>query len=892
MVPSTAQFQTVPNRLRRPRCPADVIPRSRLLQLLDPPARLTFVIAPAGYGKTTLICNWLESSAYPAAWISLAADDSDLWQFLKRMVAAMQVISPTFGQDLLEQFDGSTLPSAAAIAEILYQAIAGVKHDFVLVLDDYHLLGDSQVHALVVALLKLRSQHLHLVILARHDPPLPLAALRLHERIAELRSADLRFTESETLRMFTGPWLEPLDNTEIGELVRGTEGWVMSLRLAKLYLLQEQGFASLGKALDAGAFHAMEFLSEEVFAQLPQHIRAFLMRTAVLEQLCAAVCVAVSGGSITEGDAQTSLLWLEKNGVFTVALDETRRWFQYHALFRRLITQQMGRHYTPDQIADLHRLASQWYASNGLTAVAIRHALAAGDRMEALRLFTAVRLDLVNAQEWSTLEQLVRLFPQEYSASQPLLLLTQLWIARSQSDTVTVRTELTRLEALLAADAGAPNTPQFQGEFHALKLFACYWSNDLAGAIRHGLQSLVLAPQEATYVRGFAVAFLCLAYQMNGEWSTAYKLLEEQAIQTWVAGPREQMHLLTAKSFVQSLAGELTALRATADQMLELASTLPWTEESAIAYHMRAFADYAQNDLEAVVVFAPKLLARRYQVPPRHYANCAYILALAYHTLGRVEEAGQVVTAAMAYIEEMNADEYTQVVDGLRAALALREGRVDEADHLLRKSAPAVFMPMMLFYDSHMTLARLYLRRNTVESLRAASDLLDRIERFLATSHSVRFLIETLALKALYLQRCGQEEAALETMERSLHLAEPGGYIRIFSDIGAELLELLKAMQNKGVTPLLTAAILESLVPSRTANADVVTAGYADLAVILTFREQEVLHLLGERLTNQEIGARLNISPETVKRHSVSIFRKLNVKNRRAAALAARDLLL
>lgn len=897
------QFQIRQNRLRRPRCPVDVIPRPRLLQLLDAPARLTVVVAPAGYGKTTLICNWLDSRRQPAAWVTLASDDSGLREFLMQTLLAVQIVLPSFGDGLLERFESNTLPPIAVIAEMLYQAFADAGQDLVLVLDDYHLLGDSEVHALLTALLSLHPLHLHLVITARHDPPLPLLSLRLHDRIVEIRGTDLRFSEKETLRLFEGQWAEPLSKTEINELVRGTDGWVMALRLAKLFFLQEQGFASLGKALDAGSYHAVEFLSEEVFVRLPQQVQVFLMRTAVLEQLCPGVCAAV--GEVSEHDARAILRWLEDHGIFTVAMDEAHVWFEYHTLFRRLIKQQMGNAFTPQQIGEFHHLASTWYLNNGYTDDAIRHALMAGERGAALKIFAQVRPAIMNMQGWLRLANLIRLFPEEIRAREPELLIAEMWIARIQNDTKAVRANLAGAEAALLLQREQLSTPdregrealaQLQGELEALKMFVCYWSMDATATIRHGLNCLALIPQEDTFVRIFVVIFLSLAHHMQGDLQAAYRVVDEYARSVWMLGPVYQMHVLTARGFVESIAADLPALRTTVEQMIALVRELPWTEESAIAYALRLQVDYAQNDLPAVVAQAHDFVERRYQISPRQYTQCAYLLAMAYHALGRHNEAHQIADSAVVYVNELNAVGYVPMVSGLQAELALREGRVEDADLHLRGMDSTPMISTANIYEPRMTLARLYLRQNTVDSLQAAADLLARLETMLEATHRTQFLSETLALKALYLQRCEKLADACVCLDRAIRLAEPGGNLRVFVNLGEELLSLLEYAQRKEVAPLFTAAIRTAILsesaalPAKRPPVQDDRPVQDNLAVVLTFREQEVLTLLGEHLTNQEIAGILNISPETVKRHCLSIYRKLNVKNRRAAAVLAKDL--
>ena len=358
------------------------------------------------------------------------------------------------------------------------------------------------------------------------------------------------------------------------------------------------------------------------------------------------------------------------------------------------------------------------------------------------------------------------------------------------------------------------------------------------------------------------------------------------------------MHVPICRGFLQSIAGDLRALHESIGQLLASGKVnTTGTDIYGLAHYFQATVHYYQNDLPAVALVLAEPLARRYRLVPRHVIQCAYLLALSYQALQRPDDAHQVAASVLHYAQELGTLELMPLVNGLRAELALRQGRLDDAGLLLRDLAPLTPAPMPFAYVPHMTLARFYLHQNSVESLQAAGALLGQLQEIAETQHNIRALLQTLALKAVYWQVSGARTLALETLAHALRLAEPGGYIRIFADLGSGISGLLEELQPQGVTPLLIAAIraavaAEQLKPTAIVLPRKQAAPAVDdnLAVLLTFREQEVLRLLGERLTNQEIAQLLCISTETVKRHSISIFRKLQVKNRRAASLYARQL--
>jgi len=893
-----------PFQALRPHTAADIVTRPRLLRLLEQGASLTLVVAPAGYGKTTLIADWLETCDLPSVWVTFDAEVGDLHHFLTYLLPGVAVGFPhSASEGLQEMLAARTLPPLAVIAEILQQELAIVEHEFVLVLDDFQFVTAPEVHTLLTELLRLPPTPLRLVIATRHDPPLPLVRLRASGRLVEIRSRDLSFSAEEAEQFLHKSLDAPLSATEIDDLVRGAEGWAASLRLAQLYLRQEQGFASLARALEVGARHAREFLADEVFAGLPPAIQTFLMETAILERLSARACAALSD----EGDiaaAQANLLWLVANGVFTSPMDDAQEWFRCHALLRQFAAQQLREHCDDAHVALLHRRASRWFAAAGSTEDAIRHALAAGDVADAVNAFAPVRHTLMKTAEWMELSHLLHLFSPQQIEREPELMLAQAWLARSQNNVVLLQASTQLASDLLNERAGAPThaadvrrqTAALQGEVAALQGHLCYWRADMTGVVAHTRRSLALLPRTAGFARGFAVLFCVTGCQATGELAAAYALLDSYAAELNPEDYIDQLHWMTCRIVPYALEGDLASLAAAADAMLQLGAGHPWTEPMGIAHYFRAVVHYWRNELAEIEPLALAVLAHRYQSTPRYVVQTACILALAYQAQGRTTAANAIAAAELLYIETNGVAEMWPYLHALQADLALRQGNVDGAAALLRETMQTPLLTTQFHYTPHLVVLRLYLRQNSTASLNAAGELLERMERFWAAIGHAQLLLELLVHKALYWQVRGNPAAALETLAQAARLAEPHGNIRIFANLGTPIDGLLAKLQQTGVAPLLVAAARAAIAAeaphvAQSAPPSGSTSPLADeLAVLLTFREQEVLRLLGEHLTNQEIAARLCISTETVKRHSISIFRKLDVKNRRAAALFARQL--
>ncbi len=898
MASATVDSSTYPSLVQslRPHTAADVVARPRLLKLLDYGASLTLVVAPAGYGKTTLIASWLESCGLPAAWVAFDAEVTGLHHFLTRVLAALRASLPGFDSTALHELaTARALPPPAIIGDMLHAAFAALDQEVVLVLDDYHTVAAPEAHSLLAELLRLPPTPVRLVLAARYDPSLPLVRLRAQGQLVEIRSRDLSFTVTEAAQFLNASLAAPPDEHAIGDLVRGMEGWAASLRLAQLYLRQEQGFASLARALEVGSRHAREFLAEDVFAGLPPTIQTFLMQTAILERLSAPVCAALS----TDGDratAQANLRWLVANGVFTVPLDEAQEWFRCHALLRQFAAQQLHELYTDAQVAALHRRASRWFAAESYTEEAIRHALAASDIADAIDILVQARYTLMDDARWMDMAHLLHLFSARQIESAPELLLTQAWFARSQNNNALLQASVQLAADLLStADPALARTAALRGEVACLRSHLRFWRADIAGVIDHARTALALLPHTARFARGFSVLNGIVGYQSTANQTAAHALIAEYEGELNPNDYIDQMYLLTNKATLYILEGDLLSLATTADAMLQIGEGHPWTETLGLAHYYRALIHYYRNELADVAPLIINMLTHRYQLTPRYVMQAACVLAMAYQTQGRIADANAVAAAELTYLELNGITEMLPYAHALHADLALRQGNMDAAAAHLREATQAPFPPTMFHYAPHLAVVRLYLHQKTPASLDAADELCTRMEHFWDGVGNAPMRLELSVMRALYWQACGREAAAVATLAEVARRAEPGGCIRIFADQGAAIDGLLAKLQQTGVAPLLVTAA-RAVIAAETPRAIYVAPPPSppsvtdDLAVLLTFREQEVLRLLGDHLTNQEIAARLCISTETVKRHSISIFRKLDVKNRRAAALYARQL--
>ncbi|HEY3474621.1 MAG TPA: hypothetical protein VGK56_08430, partial [Anaerolineales bacterium] len=401
-----------------PRPKSRLVSRLRLLRKLDGlrERKLALISAPAGFGKTTLLSEWIEHqdqqpSPLQVTWLSLDSNDNNPARFLTYLVGALQKVDPDFGEEVLPVLQAFQIDSIKEIWEILAAQIASGSCQIALVLDDYHVIEASIIHEGISFMLEQMPACMHLVICTRADPPLPLSRLRVQGELVELRASDLRFSSEET-SVFLDAWIgKKLSTTDQGELEARTEGWIAGLQLAALAMQgivdeasgEEDRLSTFVHRLGGSSRFIMDYLVEEVLQRLPEDSRSFLLQTSILERLTASLCDAVTDRQ----DSQSILDALEKSNLFLFPLDDERSWYRYHRLFADLLRNFL-QHDQPARIPELHSKASAWYESQGLMMEAIQHALKIPNTGEAARLMENVALatlisgEATTVQQWST----------------------------------------------------------------------------------------------------------------------------------------------------------------------------------------------------------------------------------------------------------------------------------------------------------------------------------------------------------------------------------------------------------------------------------------------------------------------------------------------------------
>jgi LuxR family maltose regulon positive regulatory protein len=875
--------------------------RSHLIQRLDAGRnrKLTLISAPAGYGKSTLVHTWLASSRASVAWLSLDANDNDVGGFLRYWVAAVSTVMPTACQKLAALLEGPQLPPQSYLLQTIAEEMASLAEPLTVVMDDYHAIHQAEIHELMATCLQYQSPHLHLVMATRQDPPFSVTRLWVSEQMTELRLTDLRFTPEEMHQYLDGLVDEALSADLFDVVARQTEGWPVGLRLVHLALKGRSNPADFVQAIRGTHRYITEYLVDEVLAQQSEPVQRFLMYTSILDRFCAPLCDVMLEEIWIDQDefsSQTILYQLREANLFLIALDSQDKWFRYHHLFQDLLRHRLKAERSAAQIEVLHTRVIDWLAQHGFLEEALEHALAVNNTAEAVAIFARQRVDLMNETRWQQLEQQLNRFPPAVVETQPELFMAQVWLLYYRGRWDELPAALEQLGGMLdRAELRPEALAPLQGEAETIIALLGFVSGDCDRAIISARFAIDHTPQPVWMVRMLAQLVMAAALQANGQVSQAYQSLYQGFKAEATESDLLPATRLVLICFIHWIAADLDAVMREANQSVALSQTAGSQPMLGVGrYHLGAVL-YQQNRLADAAAQLASVNAQPYIYYREHYTYCAIGLALTYQAQNRPNEARAVADQILGLMLQTSNTTLIPVVEALQAELALRQGRLGAALRWAkRQPEQPPLVPMFRPYEPHFTLIKIWLKQNTRASRRRAAALTPQLIDYLRSTHNPLRLIDALALQALQLSSTGDNAAALPSLEEAVKLAQPGKVIRAFVDLGPEMATLLTQLPlTDPATRRFVQQILEAIQPTATPPA--VSNGHhanGQLTEPLTQRELEVLTLLMQHQTDQDIARKLYISLNTVRTHTKHIYAKLNAHNRRQAVQKAMELRL
>ena len=889
-------MQILSSKLSIPPLRARLVPRPRLVQKLNQGLECGFILisAPAGYGKSTLLAEWLDQLHMPTAWLSLDEKDNDLGRFLSYLTAAFHEIDATiqiFGDLIQDESSGQVETELTSLVNHLAQE----KQPFCLVMDDYHVIQNQAVHGALGFLLENRPASLHAVIATRADPPLPLARLRARSALCELRMVELRFSTQEAADFLANTMGLKLSSHDVSRIAQRTEGWIAGLQMAALSMQNLHDVPDFINTFTGSQHYIYDYLLGEILERQAPDIQRFLLSTSILDQFCAPLCDALLDDGARSSRAQPARLVLQKlegSNLFIIPLDYEQQWYRYHPLFADLLRGYMQQK-EPAELQALHQRASMWFESQGMISDAIRHAFAVKDWEHIVRLVSANVFALLEQNELTSLARQLESLSHDTGAARPWLMIGRAWLAAYTGQLDMVEPILEQIELEIDNLQSEQEFQTLGGHVAAIRAYTNWIADKREVAANAAQVALEWLPVGERLIRCQAATLLGLtvrhfnlrakafeqALKYASECSTSHVTIFAHGCWAWL--------LVMQGRFHEAHAACLEAIRLV--QSSNSPQSIPTLSH---VYATLSTILLEWRDLEPALSYARQAvdLARRWgQADALHLAldNLGYVLfelgerEAAFETM---HQAWQVATHTSTRFEHITIyqqiDWYLKLGDLESAQALLQKIPLDISDpaRISRKVIQSALLPMGI--------VQIYLFQ--AEYARALV-LIDTFLRDMQDHQIIYFSIRLLIWQAVAYLGLKQDVMALDSFKRALALASPAGLLRTFTQEGPRISPLLLQARKAGIMPEYVSRLL-SLIES--ANHVAVAKPPAPPALVepLSNREMEVLGLLAQGCSDKKIAEILVIARETVHKHLKNIYGKLDVHSRAEATIRARQL--
>ena len=838
--------------------------------------KLILISAPAGFGKTTLVSEWVAGCEQPVAWLSLDEGDNDPTRFLTYLIAAMQTIMANIGEGVLGVLQSPQPPSTESILTALLNEITIVPDNFVLVLDDYHVIDSKPVDEALTFLLDHLPPQMHLVIATREDPPLNLARLRARGQLTDLRAADLRFTRAEAADFLNQMMGLNLSEEDIAALETRTEGWIAGLQLAAISMQGYKDTASFIKSFTGSHHFVLDYLLEEVLQKQSESIETFLLRTSILSRLCGPLCDAVLLDPSVSG--QETLEYLEHANLFIVPLDNERRWYRYHHLFGDLLRKRLGQSLSTEGIAELNIYASEWFESEGLTFEAFRHATAARDVERAERLIESEEIGLhFRSVAMAVLDWLASL-PETVLDAHPLLWVRSATLALMAGQTAGVEEKLQAAEKALQNIYPDEKTRDLFGQMACARATLALFRYDPGTMVIQARRALeYLHPDNLTF-RFTANWALGSALTFQGDRAGAARFHQEGMAISQKSGHVFSKILATSSvGRLQELDNQLHQADETYRRYLQLSGDQLQPNSGEVHLGLARIC-YEWNDLEAAERHGQQSLQLTRQldrVVDRFIVSEVFLarLKLAH---GDVDGAAALLAEAEQSARRQHYLPRLPEIAAVQVLVPIRQGQVAAASQLARQ------------YQLPLSQVRVLIAQDNPS---AALAVLEPLRQQMEAKGWADERLKTMVLQAIALRAHGEKDKAEQLLGEALALAQPGGFIRIFVDEGVPMAQLLSEAAAHGIMPDYITKLLSAFECEKPKSENKsYPPPVQGLIEPLSLSELKILRLIAQGLSNRAISERLFLALSTVKGHNRNIFDKLQVQSRTEAVARAREL--
>jgi len=865
--------------------------------------KLSLISAPAGFGKSMLLSEWVATlkrnqSEHRVAWVSLDENDNDPARFFSYVVTAVlraDGMEETVGEGLLSMLQSPQAPPLTDILTALINTVAEISDKLIIILDDFHEIEAETVIKAVAFLIENSPPQLHVVIATRDDPLLPLAHLRAQGHMTELRAADLRFLSSEIAQFISQVGGYQLSSDELDALETRSEGWIVGLQLAAVSIQGHQYSEKPIETFSGSHRFVLDYLIEEVLDQQSDKVKSFLLRTSILNRFTSSLCEAVTD----QENGQETLQKLERANLFIIPLDDERCWFRYHHLFADALRMRLYQTQAEDE-AVLHLRASEWFEQNGNADEAIEHALQAKDFSRAAQLLDDHIEGILQRGEYARTWGWLDAIPDEYVFSKPDLGIASAWYSFASGDLDQAEQNLLAVEKQLRADLPSvskqTDVDSLLGRVEAVRAFVASYRGDIAGIIRHANLALDLLPPNELGWRSMTSVALGDSYGMTGDMNAAYKARVEALEASKESGDIYLMLISAMKLAVTfRMRGQLQRVIDICQENFALATARGVSRIMVVGWLLAVWAEVLveTNNLDEALnkgIEGVEITKQGDDIAMIGWSQLC--LSRILYSRGDLDGADNILRELEgASLEHDMPPFVAAMTSAWRVRLLLARNKLDAANQWVEARSLHIDDEITQLTESmYIVFARVLLAEGQVEN---AIYLLERLMGMAEAVSRISSAIKILLLQALAFQAKGDLEAALEKIEQALRYAKPGGFVYVFVDEGPALARLLYEIAERNVMPEYVQQLLfafPTISAGEEADSLKSTTALVNAVEHLSARELDVLELLAEGMSRQDIAAELVLSLNTVKVHVRNIYSKLDVHNQMNAVAKARGL--
>ena len=869
-------------KLQKPNLPDDFIFRPYLIEFLNKDIKrpLTLVSAGAGFGKSTLVSNWLDNLSYKNCWFSIDEQDNDIRNFLSYFIASIQNVIPNFGRNILRTIFSPNISSLNILTNNLINDLSDLQEDVFLVLDDFQNINNLEITNIISNILKYPPEKFHLIIISRVDPPLPLHKLRAANKMKDIRSAHLRLTNEEVkIFLQNNPDINK-DGNIITLLNDKFEGWIAGIRLLKIHLsFTDYNIGKFENFIQNTNLSETYFV-EELIKRVNDDTLSFLLQTSVLRKFTTSLTDFVLSTRNKSFSSKNIVKELLTKNLFLINLDNKNRWFRYHHLFRDVLQKELKKTYTEQDISKIHKKAANWFLENSFYEEAFYHIIQLNDVNETANFIRTNLYMPLNVNKWFVLEKWLKHIPDSIINECPVLLTAQMWIMHHKGVYWIIPELINKIEEIKNN-----NIESYDSIKHQLVFFKAtinFWN----GNIKKSIEQFDYVKKKSAFDKLGALSlssiYYAIASQILGDGTIIYKKIQFEISRNNLP-PDYKIILLGALVYIKFLEGDLYTAERIAKRIAELSLSLNNEFYSAWYEFFMGYITFQQYRTEEAVSHFKNALKLVYllntHVPIDAFAGALLTLK----QTNRNKEFEQIYKELTSFVYEWNNPTYNTIAYSLRTRLSIIDNDLQKASVEFKKTDMFFDVKTLTFNIEvpRITYCRLLLAENSTQKTSKAIDELIKIHDFVTKAHNVPQTIDVLILLSIAYYKSNNLPKAIESLTQAIILAEKGHIIYPFIEQSETIKVLLPEIKtdNENINEFV------SLLTETISNKNKIVSIDS-----LSNRELDIINLLAQRLSNKEIADKLFISTSTVKRHTINIYQKLGVNKRREAVEIAKNI--